>query len=300
MGTEWLALLALAALTGCAPVDVAEEPADPGIVWVSDVEAGEVRSFDAGTGEMLGTVLVADEVDPEVAPRGFQPAGLAFWQQELVVTNFTSGQVFSVDPTDGSLVHVWYERSDRGPRVEEPVALAPLDGGLAVLGNDTRNVVRMDPTDADEASELVDQPVRYGHGLVRWGDQLIVATSPFQRDLGLLQRFDAATGASLGDFGFWGEIEDATGVTLGPDGLLYVTDWWAGEVVRYDPATGELVDRILQGLDQPVASAFSTDGALLVVTRHELIRVDGYDPEVLTDDLVFGRGIATAPSAGIP
>ena len=263
-----------------------------GEIYVADVAAGEVRRFDAATGADRGVVFADGDLPAAAGPDGVEPAGLAWWDGALVVTNYRSGEVFAVDPDDGALIEVLYA-PDRGqPPLEEPVALAWIAGALAVLGNDTRNVLLLAPGTDRQAEPLSPDPIRSGHDLARVGDELVVATSPSERDLGLLQRFCPQTGERLGHFAPYGEIEDATGITTGPDGLLYVTDWWRGEVVRYDPATGRRIDRIARDLDRPVATAFAPDGALLVLQRHSLLKIAADRTEVIADDLVMGRGIA--------
>jgi streptogramin lyase len=65
-----------------------------------------------------------------------------------------------------------------------------------------------------------------------------------------------------------GPILDSWGITIGPDGNLYLCDYFAGSVKRYDGTTGVFIDDFVPsgdgGLTAPVGLTFLPDGNLYV------------------------------------
>lgn len=143
---------------------------------------------------------------------------------------------------------------------------------LLVLGNDSRNLLRVDPAgDAEPVSEQI----RAGHALAVPGDGTVwIGTSPVRRDLGLIQRRDLATGALLADLALPGELDEATALLLDGPHLL-VADWFRGEVSAWDPRTGARLQTVLSGLDGPVALRRAPTGELLVLDRQGMFSWDG-------------------------
>jgi len=280
-----LAILLVCLCPGCLPER--SEAGGDDVVFVSDVLAGEVHRIELSSGHHERW-LVDDSLPSEAGAYGFAPAALASWGDALLVSNFLTGEVVALGP-DGELEQVVLRPDRELPPMEEPVGLAWAGDRLAVLGNDTRNVVLLHPHDSTTAASLTEVPIRNGHALVSLGDQLVVATSPHDRATGLLQRFDRRTGERLGTFAPYGELQEATHVALGPDGWLYVTDWFAGSVWRYDPDTGAQLDLVVGGLDRPVSVAFRSTGELLVLEAERL-----WSPaadHVWLDGLQMGRGL---------
>lgn len=272
-------------------------PTEPVEVLVADLGAREVLHVDEARGE-AHAFLTADSLPVEAGPHGFEPSSLAWWGEALVVGNFRSGEVVTLDP-DGRLGRVVYAPDREQPPMEEPVGLAWVGARLAVLGNDTRNVVLLDPHDATTAVELGELPIRNGHALLPDPDgrSLWVATSPHDTATGLVQRYDVATGERLEAFLPWGELEAATHLAWGPEGLLWVTDAMAGEVLRVDPATGRIAGVVASGLDTPLATEPLPDGRALVLERERLgfVEAGGYHP--LHEGLAYGRALVLAGGA---
>ncbi len=91
-------------------------------------------------------------------------------------------------------------------------------------------------------------------------------------------RFDAA-GNFTGVAATGGGLDNPVGITLGPDGMLYVASGETGQVLRYDPATGASLGVFasgggLSGLRQ---LQFAPDGALWVTSANtnQVLRYDG-------------------------
>jgi DNA-binding beta-propeller fold protein YncE len=96
---------------------------------------------------------------------------------------------------------------------------------------------------------------------------------------GAVQRFDVATGASMGDFTTGRTPVSVEGIALGPDQNLYVASYNAcapgptcttttGEILRFDGKTGAFLDVFVAsgvgGLQHPGGIGFGTNGDLFV------------------------------------
>ncbi|TWU08136.1 LamG-like jellyroll fold domain-containing protein [Stieleria varia] len=91
----------------------------------------------------------------------------------------------------------------------------------------------------------------------------------FQPDGTLVGDFVAASDPSLSGPG---------GLAFGPDGNLYVADYGASKVVRFDGATGTFIDDfVASGLTSPLGLEFGPDGDLYVANRGSagVLRYDG-------------------------
>ena len=91
------------------------------------------------------------------------------------------------------------------------------------------------------------------------------------------------TGALVGTFVAAGSggLQYPVNPILGPDGNLYVPDWYGSAVRRYNGSTGAFIDSFVQpgsgGLSEPDCAAFGPDGNLYVAdyAAHVVRRYDG-------------------------
>jgi len=114
-----------------------------------------------------------------------------------------------------------------------------------------------------------------------------------------------------------GPLGISYGFAIGPDGNLYVSDYFRGMVKRYSGTTGAYIDDFVTGVGAPVGVAFLPDGNLYVASNgpsavHRFngrtgAYIDTPVPETTENigypqDLVFGSdGTSTsAPSAPTP
>ncbi len=125
-------------------------------------------------------------------------------------------------------------------------------------------------------------------------------------------RFDLATGEFLGALGASEDLDGALGITVGPDGQIYVASEESNMVLRYDGASGAFVDRFVWddpmtpddetgGLSGPGAVLFGADG-MLYVSSFDSDAVLRYDGASGAFDSVFvaeGAGGLDGPDAGM-
>lgn len=99
-------------------------------------------------------------------------------------------------------------------------------------------------------------------------------------------RHDATTGALLTTFETappsttGSDFRILTSVAFGPNGRLYVADYWNGEVLRYDSAIGSFVDVFLSRAAlgfEPHGLAFTPEGTSLMVSSDLVNRIRQYD-----------------------
>jgi len=155
--------------------------------------------------------------------------------------------------------------------LEEPTTLFFADRDLYVLGNDTQNVVVIDPAGtlvAEVATEL-----RGAHDMALGPDGLLyVATAASLGEPGCLQVWDPDLGERVAVFG--AELERATALAFDAGGDLYVADYDAGAIHRYDPVARRWEATVATGLASPLDLAFDGAGRLHVLTERGVERLD--------------------------
>ncbi len=133
-----------------------------------------------------------------------------------------------------------------------------------------------------------------------YSNDLVVA-SAFLTGEGLY-RYTAPDGAFT-QFFSGAELTNVYAITIGPDGLLYAAGHGSDNIVRYDPATGALVDTFVAagsgGLSKAAGLAFGPDGHLYVTSQgtDEVLRYDGTTGAFLDTFITAGSGGVDAPTA---
>jgi outer membrane protein assembly factor BamB len=102
----------------------------------------------------------------------------------------------------------------------------------------------------------------------------LLVTSP-----GGVHQFDAQTGELLDVWEVPPGANLIGGVTVGPDGNVYVGDQATLSVIRYDGASGTLIDTFVQpgsgGMTGVKDLSFGPDGNLYVSNDYNIFRFDG-------------------------
>ena len=112
-------------------------------------------------------------------------------------------------------------------------------------------------------------------------------------------RFDGINGTFQGIhiIGGSGGLTAANEMAIGPDGNLYISDFFNNEILRYDGNTGEFIDVFVEsgsgGLVSPRDLAFGSDGNLYVGAGGNIgtvLRYDGQTGEFIDDFVPSGSG----------
>ena len=222
----------------------------------SDLETSSILRFDGGSGVFIDT-FVGDDPTTSINETGglLRPYELAFGPDgNLYVSSFLSDQILRYDGQTGAFIDVFAEGNGEPGGLNGPNGLlfvgdelyVTTQGSIATEDPDTGEVV------ASFAAGLPSQILRY--------DSLEAGSAP---------KVFAAPDPSPDSFGFVSLL----GMEVGPnDGDLYVSDF-AGDVLRLDLESGELLERLATNYttDSTPSNnfvgnlAFSAEGDLLVV-----------------------------------
>lgn len=162
---------------------------------------------------------------------------------------------------------------------------------IALLGP---NVTRFADLDVRHGSTYTYRVQAVGStGVSGWSNELTVITAPVEtlrllvssHDSNSVVRFDGHTGAPTEPFVTPGSggLSGTHGLTLGPDGNLYVSNRYGHSILRYDGRTGAFLDAFVPagrssgGLDIPIGLTFGPDGHLYVSSygTDSILRYDG-------------------------
>lgn len=250
--------LACLALVGCATTDPA-----PSNLLVSDYAADAIFRFDGITGEYLGTFAAGSE------QRVDRPAGVRRGPDgAFYAAGFGRGEIVRYDPT-GRMMDIFYRDTTL---LEEPVELAFLDDALLVLGNDTASIVVIGH-DGTASRSFGYPTMRGAHDFVLDGEIAIVGTDSHAELGHAIQRWDIATGTLVDHFGTLAEIASATSVARVGDALV-VADWERDRLVSYDAVTRAYRGVFADELEGPISLDLGPDGALYVLDRAGVHRLD--------------------------
>ena len=291
-----LALAATLLAGGCSggpEIDCdACRPRPPSTLFVTDRGGDSILRYDGVTGQfddVFASGLAARIDRPSSVRLG--PSG------HLYLAGFGRGDVVRFDVESGAMMDVFYWDTQL---LEEPVELMFRGDDLIVLGNDTQNAVVIDP--AGTAARSFGYPdMRAAHDFVLTPDDttVVVATDTHPQLGSAIQVWDATTGTMVRHFGTPDELTSATSIALAGDGRLYACDYERNQIIRFDPATGELVGIVVDTtsglLDAPVSIDFGPDGALYALDRVGIHRIDPDTGEEMSLLISVGDGHNEAP-----
>lgn len=263
-----LLLPALAATPACAP---AGAPGAGHQLVLTDLVDGRVRAFDAADGAALADPVDAGLVE-EVLGDPFEPSALAWDEASLYLGDFRSGRILAVDRAEPELVEVLHDNDDPEARaadlrLEEPADMRLWGELLVVLGNDSRNLLLVDPAVGAIDSYGEEDPIRHGHALTWLGEELVVGRSRSSGSGALLEVWDPELGEQTRSLGHPDELGDATALLDEPGGTLLVLDFFGSRLMRVDPVSGAVLDEdlALGHLDRPRALDRGPEGDLYIL-----------------------------------
>jgi len=250
-----------------------------GNLIVSGLGNAAILTFDRRTGEFLGDFTSGYALD--------QPTKMTWGPDgNLYVSQWgASHTTVAVFDSDGAFIR------EATPSLSNPMQQAWDAGGtLYVATFDSRDVRRFDPSGA-----LIDVFVD--------DDRLEGPVNLFFDDRGDLLILDwrsrsiqhySGTDGSFIDF-FTTDVNRPEGWTIGPDGLLYVSEWEGNTVKRFDPDTGASLGIFAQ------AGGLSAPNSVLFVER-----LPDFSLTLATDRLELSRGqtgsleLTVDPVRGLP
>jgi hypothetical protein len=236
----------------------------PSTVFLSDRGNDTILRYDGRSGNFHSVFAQgrASRIDRPASLR-LGPSGYAY------LAGFGIGDVVRYDMASGAMKDVFYWDTTL---LEEPLELAFRDGEVLVLGNDTGNVVVLD-AQGNALREI--GYMRNALDMVLAPDQRTLYVG-VETDTAAIQVWDVDTGMLVREMGRPDELASGTSLAIARDGSLYACDWQREQIVRFDPATGELLDTIVMpgSLRVPVAIDFGPDGALYALDEDGLHRMD--------------------------
>jgi sugar lactone lactonase YvrE len=245
------------------------EPAAPGEdfeVLVADLGGDQLVRLSGREGACLGRMPLALDEPSSVA---VLPGG------ELLVASFASGAIERLDADGRPLGTLYLERA----RLEEPVKLGLRDGRLYALGNDTANLVVLDPWSGEVLESFGWPHMRFPHDFAFGPDGLIYVAMEPNRTAGTVQIWRApglgGEPSPLGSLAEPAEVPLPVGLAFDGLGGLVLSDWWNEALPRFDASThaprGHLVPP--GRLPRPIALELAPDGSLIAISQDGLVRV---------------------------
>jgi streptogramin lyase len=213
------------------PIQVVGGP--DSLLYVTTFTQNSVVRMDPATGEVVGTFTSDGGIITAVGIT-FGPDG------NLYVGSRDTSSVVRFDGSTGTLIDTFVDSGSGGLSAPESLLFGP-DGNLYVTEFSGSRVMRYDgATGAFIDVFASHNMLRSARGMIFHdggaGVELLVAGY----ESGNIIRFHGGSGAFVGAFA--SGISGANGLTLGPDGHLYVAAEVAGEIQRFNACTGQLID----------------------------------------------------------
>ncbi len=226
--------------------------------------SGDVRRYDRLSGRLIDVFLGSTRPEPADLASAFPRAFARLPQDRFVVLGDSGIERFNA--LNGA-------------------PLGPAPGGEPTS----------DPTNWRNAMDL---PLR---GAASWRQTLYVAEAANNR----IMAFALSTGQRRADLASpsTAPIEDPWALRMGPDGLLYLANGRASNILRFEPDGGGFVDEFVLsgagGLDFARDLAFSPDGDLFVTSHagNAVLRFDGQTGAFIETFVTSQDGGLDAPVA---
>jgi streptogramin lyase len=252
-----LILSALGVMT-LAPAGTAQEDGRH-YLFVSSRNDSSVKRFDGMTGEFIDSFIESGAGGLEATQ------GVAFGPDgDLYVSGRGNAHILRFNGTTGAFLgaFTW------GYRLENPTKMTfGPDGMLYVSqwGRKHSAVARFDALTGAFVDEATSVPLQEGMAHTWDGEGRVYVASYGSKDV---KRFDQE-GHLIDVFVTSEHLASAVNLWFGEDGDLFVVDWEAGSVLRYDGSTGEYVGVFISGMTRSEGVALGPDGAIYVCDWQE-------------------------------
>jgi hypothetical protein len=193
------------------------------------------------------------------------------------------GRVCAFDGTTGAEIGEFVDAGSGGYGFTDGIAFSPLTGDLYVFSDpsgttDPGEILRFDGTTGTFVG-VFNADVPYTGSLAFNETGSILYLTTVETD-GRVLAYDGSSGAFIDTIAGPGDgLIFASGGEVGPDGALYVANWFAENVLRVTPGGGVsvFVASGTGGLSRPTSLAFGPDGHLYVShgSPGEVLRFDG-------------------------
>ena len=204
-----------------------------GHLYVTGSASNTVERFDVDTNSHVGTFVRAGSGGLD------GPAGLAFGPDgNLYVTSSRTGQILLFDGRTGAFLDTFVDAG----RLAEPVALTfDADGSLVVADRRNDVVERFDGATGEwlETFAAFDPGASPSDLLWTSAGNMLVALE----GAGRVDELDGVTGGVIRSVAT--DVAEPTGIAIGPDGYLWVAEYWTDRIVRFDAKTGTAVDKVI-------------------------------------------------------
>ncbi|MCA9278029.1 MAG: hypothetical protein H6815_04485 [Phycisphaeraceae bacterium] len=256
--------------------------------FLTDRSSDAVLRYDGTTGAFI------DAFVPSGSGGLDRPVNLVFGPDgNLYVVNFGPGNIKRFDGQTGAFIDTFFSDTFY---LEEPVTMLFTNGFAYVLGNDTQNLVELNATTGAYIRQIGAGTMRYAHDMVLSPTgTLFVATENYTQ--GPLQEWNIQSGALLNSFASTTEVSLATGVAIGPNDDIFMSDWYDREVERYDAATHAHLGAFIadQDLVGPGSLEFRPDGMVYVSGSSGVRRYDATTGAFVDVFIATGSGGLQTP-----
>ena len=243
-----LSLMGMVMAASIAPLAAA--PGDE--AYVTSFDNGSVLKFEVDTGAFLGVFVPAGGGGLD------GPTGLAFGPDgNLYVASFFNGSVLKYDGLSGKFMGVFVSEGSGGLQGPMDLSFGP-DGNLYVVSSYVGGVFRYDSRTGAFIDRFTDVPS--DAKAARWRNGALFVSSIHN-----VFRLDGASGALKGPIteGFpdWG-----IGFDFGPDGHVYVANYFDDSVMKFNSQTGERMGTFARNCFGPQMIEFGPNEDLYVAS----------------------------------
>jgi len=259
---------------------------------VTTLDTDSALRFDANTGAFIDEFASGGGLS--------SPHNMLFdANNNLYISSRGNDRVIRYDAVSGSYVDTFVSSGSGGLTNVHGLAIGP-DGNLYVCSVDTDQILRYDGVTGEFIDIFATTADLAPYSLMFDGNGRLLVSS-IGSNSGIY-RFDETSGALIDLFASDPLLEAATGFKFGPDGDLYVANFFPDSVLRFDGVTGAFIDIFVQSasgnLNGPVDLLFGPDGNLYVTSflGDAVNRYDGATGAFIDEFISFGVGGLGAPT----